>query len=241
MKLSRLIILSMAVLAAANSASAQKSLYKLDVGDFSELKVSDAINVEYNCSTDSAGWAYFECDPATAQLLMFTNNKNKLNIQIATSENGLPKELPTIRVYSMTLQKVENVSDSTLKVGRTLPVRDFKATLVGNGALVITNIQCHNIDASIKTGNGHLVVNGTTRRAGLKNVGTGTLEASGLKAEEVKCSILGTGPIDCNASAALTISGAGSGKVYYGGTPSKITNRSIGVKAYSMDTKQEIK
>lgn len=93
---------------------------------------------------------------------------------------------------------------------------------------------------AIRTGNGHLVVTGTTRDANLKNVGTGTLEASGLKSENTKCHVLGTGPIDCNASVTLSINGAGSGKVYYGGSPSKITNRSLGIKAISVDNKQEI-
>ncbi len=239
MKMKKTIVLSLALLAAVSAASAQKSLYKLDVGDFSELKVTDGINVEYNCSTDSAGWAYFECDPATAQMLMFTNKKNSLQIQVA-SDGAKVENLPTIKVYSMTLQKVENSGDSMVRVERTLPVRDFKASIVGNGTLVVADIKTHKAEFAIRTGNGHLVANGSTREANLRNVGTGKLEASGLQAEVVKCNILGTGPIDCNASVSLTITGAGSGKVYYGGTPSKISNRSIGVKAYSMDTKQEI-
>ena len=228
-------VLLFSFIAAASSLMAQKSLYKLDVGDFSELKVNDGINVEYNCSTDSAGWAYFECDPATAQILMFTNKKNSLVIQI-DSQGAPVGELPTLRVYSMTLQKVENSGDSLVRIGRMVPVREFKASVVGNGSLVIDNVQTHKADFAIRTGNGHLVANGSTREANLRNVGTGKLEASGLKAEQTKCNILGTGPIDCNASASLTVTGAGSGKVYYGGTPQKITNRSIGVKAISVES-----
>lgn len=240
MKLVKPILFIAIALFVVGNLSAQKALYKLDVGDFSELKVTDGVNVEYHCSTDSAGWAFFECDPDKAQMLMFTNKKNSLNIQVAAQDGEKATDLPTVKVYSMTLQKVENSGDSLVRVIKTLPVRDFKATLVGNGSLVVADIQCHKVDAAIKTGNGHLVVIGKTRSVNLKNVGTGTLEASGLQAEEVKCSILGTGPIDCNASVSLTVTGAGSGKVYYGGTPSNISNRSIGVKAYSMDNKQEI-
>lgn len=240
MKLVKPLLFIAASLFAAGNMFAQNALYKLDVGDFSELKVTDGVNVEYNCSTDSAGWAFFECDPDMAQILMFTNKKNSLNIQVAAQDGEKITNLPTIKVYSMTLQKVENSGDSVVRVNKLIPVRDFKASVVGNGSLIIAEVQCHKADIAIKTGNGHVVVNGTTRRANLKNVGTGTLEASGLQAEEVKCSLLGTGPIDCNASASLTVTGAGSGKVYYGGTPSTITNRSIGVKAYSMDSKQEI-
>ncbi|MDE5596159.1 MAG: DUF2807 domain-containing protein [Muribaculaceae bacterium] len=229
----------LAAFAVASSSTAQKSMYKLDVGDFSEFKVNDGINVEYNCSTDSAGWAYFECDAATAQKLMFTNKKNSLVIQI-DAEGTTISDLPTLRIYSMTLQKVENSGDSVVRIGRMVPVREFKASVVGNGTLIIDNVQTHKADLSIRTGNGHLVANGSTREANLRNVGTGRLEASGLKSERTKCNVFGTGPIDCNASASLTVTGAGSGKVYYGGTPQTITNRAIGVKAISMDTNQVI-
>lgn len=237
--MNKILISLFAVLASAFFMNAQKSLYKLDVGDFSEFKVNDGINVEYNCSNDSAGWVYFECDPITAQMLMFTNKKNTLIIQIA-SDGAVVKDLPTLKIYSMTLQKVENSGDSLVRIHNTVPVREFKASVVGNGTLIIDDIHTHKADIANRTGSGHIVVNGSTREANLRNVGTGKLEASGLKAEQVKCNILGTGPIDCNASVVLTITGAGSGKVYFGGKPQKITNRSIGVKAISVDSDQVI-
>lgn len=240
MKLIKCFLAIAAAMVSSFPTVAQKAPYKLDVGDFSELKVSDAINVEYYCSTDSAGMAYFECEPEIARMLMFTNKKNSLMVQVA-SDGVSVSDLPTVRVYSMTLQKIENGGDSTVMVNRLLPVRDFSATLIGNGSLIVKDLRAHKADISIKTGNGHLVATGTTRRANLKNVGTGTLEASGLQSEDTKCHVLGTGVIDCNASASLSVSGAGSGKVYYGGSPEKISNRSLGIKAVSVDNKQEIK
>lgn len=239
MKFSKVFVLIAAICSSVFTLNAQKGLYKLDVGDFSELKVSDGINVEYYCSTDSAGWAFFECDPTTAQMLMFTNKKNNLNIQVAT-DGAVVKDLPTVKVYSMTLQKVENSGDSLVTIARTVPVREFKGSVVGNGVLVVEDIKTHKANFTLLTGNGHIVANGTTRQANLKNVGKGKLEASGLQAEDVKCNILGPGPIDCNASVALSVSGAGTGKVYYGGTPTKISNHSIGVKVISVDTNQVI-
>lgn len=238
MKLKKTIVV-FATVAATMTLNAQKAQYKLEVGDFSELKVTDGLNVEYYASSDSVGMAYFECDKSLADMLIFTNKKNSLNIQLA-SDGQTIENLPTIKVYSMTLQKAENAGDSTLRVVRTLPVRDFSATIIGNGTLIVDNIQAHKTGGNIKTGSGHLVLNGKTREANLKNVGTGTIEASGLASEDTKCNIFGTGNIDCNASASLSIKGAGSGKVFYGGTPAKISNRSIGIKAISIDNKQEL-
>ena len=68
MKLAKLLTVAIAVAGAVTTANAQNGLYKLDVGDFSELKVTDGINVVYNCSTDSAGWAYFECEIGRAHV-----------------------------------------------------------------------------------------------------------------------------------------------------------------------------
>lgn len=239
MKLIQNIATFLLTLSCVAPLSAQSDSYRLEVGDFSELKVSDGINVRYICSPDSAGMAYFSCPKNVAGMLMFSNNKNRLNIQLATEGETLER-VPEITVCSMTLQKAENLGDSTLFIAGLNPVRDFKAEVIGNGSLIVNGLKAHKADIAIKTGNGHIVVNGRTQRAGLKNVGTGTLEASGLKADDVKCNVLGTGTIDCNASTVLTIVGAGSGKVYYGGTPEKITNRSIGIKAYSMDSKQVV-
>ena len=48
MKLAKLLTVAIAVAGAVTTANAQNGLYKLDVGDFSELKVTDGINVVYN-------------------------------------------------------------------------------------------------------------------------------------------------------------------------------------------------
>ncbi|MDE6109224.1 MAG: hypothetical protein K2F72_02935, partial [Muribaculaceae bacterium] len=46
------------------------------------------------------------------------------------------------------------------------------------------------------------------------------------------------GSVDCCATERLRILGAGSGKVYYAGRPSKVSNNSIGVKAIDMNATQ---
>lgn len=211
--------------------------YKLEVLDFTELKVTDNINVDYHCSSDSAGWAYFTCDPDVASMLMFTNNKSCLHIQVANDGNVI-EGLPTLHVYSSSLAKVENSSDSTLRVLSNVPVEKFVGRVVGNGTLVITNVDAGQIDASIDTGKGHIVIyDGKARKAKLSNTGTGTIEAGGLKANRVKVMLFGTGDVDCTALESLSTFGAGSGKVYYSGNPAKITNRSLGVKAFPVSSK----
>lgn len=224
------------LLAVSPALAAEEASYKLEVKDFTELKVLNSINVEYYCSADSAGWAYFDCEPAIASRLMFGNNKSRLQIEIADPEVPITR-VPTIRVYSTLLDKVENSGNSLVRINNDIAVKEFKATLIGNGQLIVKDISANKLNATIAAGNGQLVVSGKTRSAKLKNVGTGTVECADLTAEEVNVWLFGSGPIDCNATTSLTVYGAGSGKVYYGTKPEKISNRSMGVKILDANAK----
>lgn len=218
----------------AMASGAADRHYELDVHDFTGLKVIDAINVEYCSSADSAGKACFDCPKDMASHMMFTNKNNTLSIQV-DFENIPYGPLPTLRVYSTSLQKVENSGDSTVTVRNPAPVNTFNAKIIGNGTMLINNISADNVNASISTGSGHLVINGKSTKAKLSNVGTGPLEANSLLCRSVKCILVGTGPIDCHASEQLSIYGAGSGNVFYSGKPKKVTNRTIGVKAKEVE------
>lgn len=221
-------------ISAALALSAEEADYKLEVQNFTELKVTDAINVVYHCSQDSAGWAYFRCDPSISSKLLFSNNKSCLHIQVA-SDGEIIVNLPTIHVYSNVLAKVENAADSTVTVLGNVMVPKFSAKLMGNGAIIVKYVETGQLSASITTGNGHIVLNsGTATTESLSSVSTGTIEAGGIKAKKVKVKLFGTGDIDCTAEETLTIYGAGSGSVYYKGEP-QISNRSLGIKALKVN------
>ncbi len=208
--------------------------YRLEVKDFSELKLQDGVNVNYHCSADSAGWAYFTCDPEISSSLIFSNNKSSLHIQVATEAVG-DSRLPTIDVYSTGLTKVENSADSTLRILNNTPVQTLKVRVIGNGEIIVHNAHAGYVDAGINTGKGHIAFNNcSAEKAKLSNVGTGPIEAGGLDAKDVKVMKFGTGNIDCVATHSLSLYGAGTGKVYYTGNPEKITNRSLGVKAVQL-------
>lgn len=213
----------------SNTCLAKTEKYQLNVHDFAELKVIDGLNVEYTTSADSAGWVSFECEPQYASHLMFTNDKNILKIQI-DFENLPTGSLPTVYVRSSSLLKVENSGDSTVTINNLKEVNTFNARLIGNGTLIVKNVKADNVKASISTGAGHMVISGQAERAKLSNIGTGPLEATHLKCQTVKCWLVGTGPIDCYVTEELKVLGAGSGTVYYGGNPKKVTNHTIGVK-----------
>ncbi len=213
------------LLAAALMASgAGLTRYELDVEDFSQLKVIEGLNVEYKCDPDSAGKAVFNTTPDLASVLMFSNKKGRLDLQIST--DGIDyHNLPTITVYSNFLTSVENSGDSTVRVLSLASGPAFKANLIGNGRLVVHDVNATRVDAALKTGNGQLVIDGKCTNACFSVVGTGTIQADGLVAQEVKCRIVGTGSIGCDARKDLIILGGsiGPGKIYYAGEPTITT------------------
>ncbi|MDE6301381.1 MAG: DUF2807 domain-containing protein [Muribaculaceae bacterium] len=211
---------------------AETNDYKLEILDFTELQVTNNINVDYICSPDSAGYAYFSCTPEMASKLMFSNNKGNLRIQLDTDGTD-SIGVPTVRVYSSSLTKAENASDSTMRILSNVPVQNFRARVVGNGLLLVNNVEANSLEANVATGRGRVVIlGGQARQAKLSSIGTGPVEAGRLQARKVKTILFGTGDIDCTALESLTVYGAGSGKVFYAGEPEKIVNRGLGIKVF---------
>lgn len=238
------IAVSIAIILAALTAVCAQDVhrYELKVGDFNRLVVDDGINVEYVCNEDSAGTATYECTRAVADQLIFDySKKGRLMIQKQFHGEGeLSEGLPLVRVYSKFLNQVQNNGDSTLVVLSVAACPEFKATVIGNGRLVVKDIHANKVAGSIKTGNGQLVMAGRCDEAVFSNTGVGSIQADNLEADEVSCRFFGTGTTGVWATAKLTIKGMFPGKLYYKGNPSKIKNYSMGVKIYHMDEEGKI-
>ncbi|MCC8071907.1 MAG: DUF2807 domain-containing protein [Bacteroidales bacterium] len=210
------------------------SRYELDVKEFSELKVTDGVNVDYKCMPDSAGKAVFVAPASTASAIMFEPSKGRLNVRLASEA---PKTgLPTVTVYSSYLTYVENDGDSTVRVLSVAPGPKFKAKVVGNGRLVVRNVETTTLEGSLDTGNGTVVLYGTTTEAKLSMTGSGNIQADDLKAQNVKAKLLGTGSISCWPEVKLSVSpmSAGSGTIYYRGTP-EVKKKGLGIKVVALD------
>ncbi|MBD5224572.1 MAG: hypothetical protein HDS68_01220 [Bacteroidales bacterium] len=221
----------------ATGADDVRKRYELKVGDFTKLDVEDSFNVEYRCSHDSAGLAVYTTVPSLADKIIFeNNNKGKLKIEKPFRQDGqLDEGLPTITVYSRFLKEVSNGGDSTVRVVNIRPTMEIKATVIGNGRVILRDLECSKFDGAIKTGNGTLVVTGKCENATLVNTGVGTIQADNLEANNVSAQFLGTGTTGCWPVETLKVKGVMSGKLYYRGNSAKIKNYSMGVKIYNLD------
>lgn len=202
--------------------------YDLNVGEFSELRVSDGINVDYTSDEAKSGKACFECPASLASSFMFTNKGGKLTIQLSPDAIGT-RNLPTITVHSKYLTKVENTSDSTVRVLSLNGLPKLEAKLEGNGHLIVRGIDVTEVKGTMRLGHGTLILVGKCKEAKINLTGTGVIQADELVAEEVSVSAKGTGSVGVNAVKSLNVYGMGSTSVYYIGQP-EIKNRSVGLK-----------
>ena len=225
------------VAAVAVMSVAQGKRHEVKVGDFTRLTLIDNINVNYRCDADSAGIAVFTCTQDIADALMFNNSGNgRLSIQVI-DEYELKRNLPVITVYSKTLDEAENSGDSTLRISQLPALKGFKVRLTDNGKVIARGIRASKLELQILSGKGKIIADGSCDELSLRLVGTGEIQADEVTATDVSCRIMGTGRIGCHVDGGqLKVSGSGTGKVYYKGTPSKVTVRKLGtIKAIPME------
>lgn len=202
--------------------------HKITVGNFTEINVKHSINVDYRSNPDSAGVAVFDASPSMTNVVMFKNNgrgKLTIELQLDSAQTG---SLPTIHVYSRYLTKIENSGDSTVRVFNPNVGPKFSATCYGNGRLSIRDISTDEVSAKQLAGNGQLAVSGECQKATLNCAGSGAIQADNLRANEVTAKVFGPVTLGCFARETLVVIGTGPSKIYYGGNPQHLRNRSLG-------------
>ena len=233
------LIALLAVVFVSNAQETQRFVVK--VGDFTNLSVVDNINVEYRCNPDSTGLAVFSSLPQMANQMIFSNNnKGKLSISVG-SDSVYSKKLPTVVVYSKYLSQAENFGDSTLCVKNVATTPYIKFKLIKNGALKVESVEATTVEVEILTGKGRVDVKGKCTDLKVKNTGSAVVNTEELDATNVSCRILGIGKVYCRVNGGkLSISGSGSGKVYYRGTPQEVKTFQLGtLKAINLEAEAE--
>lgn len=229
------IILSVTVLFTLCAQTETQHVVK--VGEFTRLSLIDNINVNYSCNPDSAGLVVFNCSKEIADALIFSISTNgRLSIQVNDDFERL-SNLPTLTLYSSTLDEAENAGDSILRISKLPPLKSFKVRLTDNGKVILRGVRASQLELQILSGKGKIIADGSCDDLSLRLVGTGEIQADKVKANNVSCRIMGTGSMGCDVNGGeLKVSGSGTGKVYYKGTPSKVTVRKLGtIKAIPME------
>ena len=219
------------------TASPQVKRLEFKVGDFTSLALIDDINVNYRCNADSAGMVVVTSTQDVVDHIIFSlSNKGRLSIQLDEVIERM-EGLPTLTVYSSSLNVAENDGDSMLRVTGLPPMKEFKVRLTDNGKVIMRGVRASQLELQILSGKGKIIANGYCDDLALRLVGTGEIQADEVDATNVSCRIIGTGSMGCNVlGGELKVSGSGTGKVYYKGNPSKVTVRKLGtIKAIPME------
>ena len=222
----------------SHTATAQIEHHNVKVGDFDELVVQDHINVKYVKDATRAGQVTFNSTKKAADCLIFQLKKGQLKIEVSEDLLEANKETaPELTVYSSDLHWCENDGDSTLVISSPIKRDEFGAHLTANGRIVVKSVDVERLRLNVVTGKGHITATGKCKRLKAHVLGTATIDAVNVKAQDAECHSTGTGHIMCNVSGELKINGSGSGKVYYKGTPAKIKNHKIigSLKALPID------
>lgn len=209
----------------------------LKTHDFQQLKVRGGLNVEYVSSADSAGLILIS-GPVEEQLSWVeasgSNRKLTLNLRMPDDKMAVPANLPSVRVYSSYLTKVENDGDSTVIVNAPVANAQFSATVTGNGRISVRNIKAGEVSGAVHAGHGIVAISGSCNKASLKVNGAGVIQADALRADAASVWCTGTGNIGVWAVKTLNINGVGSGTVYIKGTPD-IVQKTVGLKIQTIE------
>ena len=233
----RILISAILIVAMALTMGAQVTRHEVKVGDFTRLVLLDDINVNYRCNADSAGLVVFDCSKEIADHLIFSlSDKGRLTIQV-DDEYERQGNLPSLTLYSSTLDEAENAGDSILRIAKLPPLKAFKVRLTDNGKVIVRGVRASQLELQILSGKGKIIADGSCDDLSLRLVGTGEIQADKVTATNVSCRIMGTGSMGCNVQGGeLKVSGSGTGKVYYKGKPSKVTVRKLGtIKAIPLE------
>lgn len=232
----RLLISVLMVVMASLVSMAQEKLHVVKVGDFKRLSLVDNINVNYRCNPDSAGLAVFTSTQEIANDIIFRlSDSGRLTIQVE-DETERNAQLPNMTVYSSSLEEAENAGDSTLRLSGLPMMPLFKVRLLDNGKIIARNLRASKLELHLLSGKGKIIASGRCDELALRLVGTGEIQADQVVATDVSCRIMGTGSIGCHVDGGiLKVNGSGTGKVYYKGTPSKVSVKKLGtIKAIPM-------
>ncbi len=192
--------------------------YNFEVGNFHEISIQNNVNVVYTHCSDTIGRVSYKSLPDFEDAFIFTNNKGCLKIQVQTDDLGKP-DLPTIFISSNNLEKVENYSDFNVRIESNIKADRFIASLIGNGSIVVSDVDATNVNAKITAGMGTIIISGECTNADFRLTGTGTIQADMLKASNVNCRILGGGSISTYPLRTLSVRGIGSTRIRYRGQP----------------------
>ena len=179
--------------------------YKLK--PFEKIQMKGVGNVELIQSEEKSGLVELTAPDNYVEFYKFDSDGKKLTINFDKKLVNIQTKDVKIRVYTCDLIKLENSGAANINMDR-----------LDTDIIEITN-----------SGVGHITIGGVADNVQLINSGVGSIDASKLKALNVKASVSGVGSIDCYTSESIKGSVSGVGSLNYNGHPKQKETKRSGV------------
>jgi Putative auto-transporter adhesin, head GIN domain len=149
-----------------------------------------------------------------------------LKISFEKGVNIRYKENLKIYVEAPNFETLGMSGSGDVRADGTLKGSKLRIGISGSGNFNL-NLDYTELDLGI-SGSGDVMLDGKSDKVTMGVSGSGDIKAGNLKAQSVKCSVSGSGNINCNAQKSLEAYVSGSGDIKYSGNPSSVKTKVTG-------------
>lgn len=138
-----------------------------------------------------------------------------------------------IKVFTTELSGITVNGSGMVKTRNPVVVGDIELELNGSGQ-IFADIYTNKLKVDLD-GSGEIIVNGTTNKQRVDNTGSGSYKGLGLRANESRVTLSGSGSAEVSSLNSLIAKVSGSGEVIYSGNPRLKTEVTGSGKVTKMD------
>jgi len=138
-----------------------------------------------------------------------------------------------IKVFTTNLTGITVTGSGMVKTMNPVVVGDIELELNGSGQ-IFADIYANKMKVNLD-GSGEIIVNGTTNKQKVESSGSGSYKGLGLRANESRVTLSGSGTAEVSSLNSLVVDVEGSGEVVYSGNPRLKTNVTGSGKVTKMD------
>lgn len=188
---------------------------KVEISDYSKLYLSGNPTIIYEQKENEAPYLDVEIDENLYPLLNIENEDGVLDIW--TNENIRPTKY-NIYTNSKSLESFKGSGSVKIHFKDTLRTPNLKISLSGSGNVLGDYIDCGALSTSV-SGSANIKLAGSASEIDSHISGSGKVDALGMPAKKVKCSVSGSGHFFVDVEEQLQVRISGSGNVRYKGNP----------------------
>ena len=196
------------------------------VADYDLIALEGSMDVELTAGNEGNLKVEAESNLLKHIVTEVSGNKLKISVEKDIILNPSSRHAIRITVPVEDIHSVDLTGSGNIHSRERISSENMKVKLTGSGDISL-ELRASNVQSTL-TGSGDINLRGSTSNLDCTVAGSGDFGAYGLKAENVKASISGSGEIQVSVSGELVSRITGSGDLTYRGNPQKEDFRTAG-------------